>query len=120
MTANLQADLNQFTGTEGYYKYGHRILLTDGVKYLADEAEAYWLLDAIVSYQNDRRVKSNRMLREIQFWELKVKDGRGELTCVEDSGRPPVIRQEVAWTDFPLESVKLYLENGVLMLPSER
>jgi hypothetical protein len=44
------ATLAQFTGTEHYYRLNRRCLITDGAKYLADEAGAYWLLDAGASY----------------------------------------------------------------------
>ena len=35
--------LSQFKGTERYYRLNRRCLITDGAKYLADEAGAYWL-----------------------------------------------------------------------------
>lgn len=128
-----QDDLSQFTCTDNYYPHWTRkLVFTDGVKYLADKAGAYWLIDAIASYQADKRVKQNKMLQGIQFWKLEVKDGKGVLTCVEDTGRKPVIRQEIEFTDFPLDEVEIWVEYGgfetengiqtafVAMLPSER
>ena len=47
----MKNDLAQFTGTEAYYRYVGGTLLTDGTKYLANEAGAYWLMDLIASYQ---------------------------------------------------------------------
>jgi hypothetical protein len=59
-------------------------------------------------------------------------DGRGTLTCVEDSGRVPLISQEIEFTDIPLDEVEVWVERGsvptrggwlealVAMLPSER
>jgi hypothetical protein len=43
------ADLHQFTGTEHWYRHAlvKSVLFTDGAKYLADTAAAYWLLDEI-------------------------------------------------------------------------
>lgn len=38
--------LSHFAGTEHYYRLDRQCLITDGVKYLADEAGANWLLDA--------------------------------------------------------------------------
>jgi hypothetical protein len=44
----LTAALAYFTGTTAYYRYWLGIThLTDGVKFLADNAHCYWLLDAI-------------------------------------------------------------------------
>jgi hypothetical protein len=47
------AELRQFTGTDHWYKHtlNRKVLFTDGVKYLADQAGAYWLLDEITLIQ---------------------------------------------------------------------
>ncbi len=37
-------------GTEHYFRLIGRCLITDGAKYHADEADAYWLLDAAASH----------------------------------------------------------------------
>lgn len=129
----LKEELSQFTGTENYFMHPipcrPRLVYTDGVKYLAQQANAYWLLDAIASYQNDERITGNEMLREIQFWNLRRWNGGAILTCVEDSGRRPVITQDIEYSDFPLDKIELWVELGsldgtdsayVLMLPSER
>lgn len=109
-----QAELEQFTGTENYYKHWLGFNYTDGVKYLAEIGQAFWLLDAIGSYQ--RKFKS----RAFQVWELQVKEDRkGVLTMKEDTGTPELVRQEVPYTDFPLESIKIWLIDGVAILPSE-
>ena len=42
--------LSHFTGTERYYRISRRHLLTDGTKYLAEEAECFWLIDAAISH----------------------------------------------------------------------
>ena len=47
---NLE-NLDQFSSTENYYSNkNYPFLYTDGVKYLAKNG-AYWLLDAIASWQ---------------------------------------------------------------------
>ena len=38
------AALAQFTGTELYYRIAPKFLITDGVKYPAENAGCYWLL----------------------------------------------------------------------------
>ena len=90
MITLLPADLDMFTGTENYWKncFGlcFGLIYTDGIKYLAENGGAYWLIDAISSYQNDRKIKNNYRLQDFQLWELK-KVGKGcVLTCREDSG----------------------------------
>ena len=44
------SQLNQFIGTEKYYRISRRHLLTDGTKYLAEQAACFWLMDAIASH----------------------------------------------------------------------
>ena len=104
-------ELNQFTGTENYYRHwigGY--VYTDGVKYLAEVGKCYWLIDAVFSY---------RRSEPFQIWSLEAKDNKAVLTMVEDTGRPELVRQEIGYTDFPLDYVKFYLIDGVLLLPSE-
>jgi hypothetical protein len=108
-----ESDLDGFYCTDNYFSHwAKKLCYTDGVKYLADKAGAYWLIDAIASYQNDAKITKNSMLRNMQFWKLEVVDGKGVLTCVEDSGRKPVIRQEIEFTDFPLSEVEIWVERG--------
>lgn len=122
----------QFTGTDGYQSHkiipcGDRLLLTDGAVYLAEHAGAYWLMDAILSYQPQCR--RDPMLAEMQFWTLKRDDKGGALLiCERDAGDVAFV-QEIEHTDFPLDEIKLWVERGsadgenedwILMLPSER
>jgi len=103
-------ELDQFTGTENYWRHWLGLKFTDGVKYLADKAGAHWLLDAIFSYHRPE---------PFQVWTLKVKDSQAVLTMQEDTGQPEKVKQEIEFTDFPLESIKFYLIDKVLLLPSE-
>jgi hypothetical protein len=114
-----EADLRQFTGTAHYYRHGlfRKLLYTDGVQFLAEQAGAYWLIDAIAAAQYcDSRVK----VEEFQVWRLTVEPAnRARLTC-EDGNYNSVYMQELNFTTFPLDTIELFLENGVLCLPSER
>lgn len=113
----LEIDLASFTGTEQYHRYWMGLKLTDGAKYLADQAGAYWLMDAIASYQPE--AMRDPMLCEMQFWKLKVNaDKSATLTCERDTD-DVAFKQEIGYTDFPLDSVKVYVQNGVILLPSE-
>lgn len=105
-------DLQQFTGTVNHYKHGtSNVRFTDGVFYLADQGGAFWLIDAIVSYHRQET---------FQIWELhKNEDNTATLTMVEDTGLPVLVKQEIPYTDFPLDSIRLYLIKNVLMLPTE-
>lgn len=120
--------LHRFTGTENYYRHWMRKLVyTDGLHYLEKNGAA-WLLDVIASHQLDPKLNKGN-LKDFQLWELKVKDSKGIVTCKEDSDKPAAVTQEIEYTDFPLESIKIFVELGSLdgvneckiaMLPSER
>ncbi len=107
-----QADLDQFISTEQYYQHWMKqIKFTDGVKYMVEAGGAFWLIDVIASY---------RRKEPFQIWELKVKPDKScVVTMREDTGQPTKVRQKILYTDFPLETIKLYLIDGVLLLPSE-
>jgi len=112
------ADLSQFTGTEQWYRHGmvRDVLFTDGAKYVADQAGAYWLLDEIALAQRG----SNRVAGEaFQLWKLTVNaDHTGTLSC-EDANGNAVYSKAIPYTDFPLPEIALYFTDGVILLPSE-
>lgn len=112
----LRNDLEQFTGSEKIYKHPiSGMLYTEGIKYLADKAQAYWLIDAIASYQQKFRSK------EFQIWTFKLDNkGGGILQMQEDIPGTAIVTQHIQHTDFPLHTIKLYLENNTLTLPRER
>ena len=118
-TASLsESQLRQFTGSENWYRHGinRAVLFTDGAKFLADRGGAYWLLDIIaIAQQHDARVSGE----EFQVWNLKVHSDRSATVFCDDGNGNPVYTQEIPFTDFPLEEVKLYFANNVIHLPSE-
>jgi hypothetical protein len=104
--------LSQSIGTAGYWK--NQMLsfqYTDGIKFLHESSEAYWLLISISSYKRKE---------PFQLWELKVNDDKSAvLTMKEDSDEPNLVEQNIPFTDFPLDAISLYLIDGILLLPSE-
>jgi hypothetical protein len=120
MNTQALSGLDQFTGSENYFQH-LGIRYTDGIQFLASNADCYWLIDAIASYQP--ALCQNPRLFDFQFWELKVTDHDGSksavLTCTDGDSEVPVITQQIEWTDFPLPTIRLYVERGVLLLPSE-
>ncbi len=63
-------DLAQFTGTEQWYRHSinRTVLYTDGVRYVAEHGQAYWLLDEIALIQPyDKSIAAE----EFQVWKLE-------------------------------------------------
>ena len=110
LKASLKRDLEQFTGTEHYYRHVFGITYTDGVKYMAEVAGAYWLLDAVASYARKE---------PFQVWKLMKQEAGWVLTMQEDSDEPFLVTQVIEFSDFPMDEVTLWLIDGVLILPSE-
>ena len=111
------AELNQFTGSENWYRHAlnRSVLFTDGVKYLADQVGAYWLLDEIALAQLG--VGAVRA-ESFQAWTLTVPGSRATLTCGNGSGLP-VYANDLPFTDFPPCGVTLWFTDNVILLPSE-
>ena len=113
----LRANLRSFIGTTEYYRHWSGMRFTDGVRYLADSANAYWLLDVVASWQ--RKALLDASLREFQLWELFVRPDRtARIVCSRDSD-DKAFEQQIAYTDFPLDYVRLYVEQSVILLPTE-
>jgi hypothetical protein len=117
-TQLTKSDLDQFSGSENWYRHGinRNILFTDGAKYVADTAGAYWLLDEIALIQpHDKRVAAE----DFQFWKLAVRpDHTAILTCDDGNGNV-VYTKKIEYTDFPLDEITFYFTNDVIYLPSE-
>jgi hypothetical protein len=115
----IAINLSHFTETQNYYfQFLKQFVYTDGVKYLADSTGSHWLITAIASHQP--QLKKEPMLAEFQIWNLKVNSDRSAvLRCYRDLN-DLALQKMVRFTNFPLPDIKLYLENGVLMLPNER
>ncbi|SFZ89551.1 hypothetical protein SAMN05428642_101388 [Flaviramulus basaltis] len=118
----IKVELQYFCGTEMFYKMpliGTRF--TDGLKYLAHEAECFWLItDASViakSLSNRSHfitIDFKRLSKKQQFEKqceaiISYGDGNGNIFETH--------RYNV--TDFPLDELRLFFVNGTLMLPSE-
>ena len=111
------ATLSQFTGTAQYWRVARQFAITDGVKYLAETAACFWLIDAAISH-----------LLEIGTadWFVLVRtevSGSQATMIYEDGNGLERARQAIPYTDLQLPSVNLYAvwdsQRWVIMLPSE-
>ncbi len=100
----------EFYGSNIFYQYFAGGSYTEGLKYLADKAGAYWLIDAVFSYARKE---------PFQCWTLKTKDGDSTLTMAEDSDAPVLVTQTIPETNFPIETLRMYLIADCLMLLAE-
>jgi hypothetical protein len=118
---DLAAQLSQFTGTISYYRLTSNIVLTDGTKYLADTAGAYWLMSAIASYLPALTDQEDFVLAKLRV--TRSYNTTSGLLTLDDGNDHILAKQFIEYTDFVLDKIKLYAcwtgDFWVIMLPSE-
>ena len=109
--------LEFFTGTTAYHLHAPRVVLTDGAKYVAEHAQAYWLMDAIASYLPALVNREHFVVAS-----LAVKN-QSALLWLTDGNYKDIASQRIPYTDFPMPDITLFAcwstDYWVLMLPSE-
>ena len=120
---DIQCGLPNWIGTQSWWPNFTGIKYTDGVKWLAEKAHAYWLIDVVGSHwATSRKVRAEGFV----LCRLTVdRDPKAKfmarfvmMTDCEPDGETIVV-QRIPYTDFPLDEIELYLCDGVLMLPNE-
>jgi hypothetical protein len=110
-------NLDQFTGTEHYYKHFTGLLYTDGILYLINKTNCHWFIDVIASYQYKFKDV------HFQIWKFEKKEVNDLIDAVvtmrEDTNKPVRISQDIFYTDFPLDEIEVYCINNVVLLKSE-
>ena len=125
-----QQDLAQFHGDLERYRhtFNRRVIYTPGVQYVAEVGGAYWLIDAIASYLTPGGLcdaaRFDQRVADLHFWSLTVREDRSALLEARvDSPCKPFITQVIPYTDFPLDSVRIWAGYDsrfwTLYLPSE-
>jgi len=121
-------ELRQFTGSELFYQHRRNLVYTEGVRHVANQGGAYWLIDAIsswigsqafveASHQDDR-------IGFLHFWNLEVHDDKAAVLAGRaDSPDEPFIVQSIPYSDFPLKQIEIWAAHDgrrwTLYLPCE-
>ena len=123
-------ELRQFRGDLIRFRHmlNRSVIYTPGVQYLAEAGGAYWLIDAIASYLSPGFVRqaaaADPRIAAMHFWTLTLGEANtAVLEARADSPCEPFVRQEIEYTDFPLETVSVWAahdgQQWTLYLPSE-
>lgn len=117
----LLDELRHFYGTEAYHRTNPGLLVTDGVKFLADNARCYWLPGMVWSYLPRLR-KSRDTFFVVRYAGTPGESGLFSITD-DVPANQTYATQVVEYSGFPLDEIVLYLsateEEFVLMLRSE-
>jgi hypothetical protein len=102
----------QYFGTETWWKHFCGFLYTDSVKDFCEKHEAYWTLDVVGSYMP--------ILKNFSFLMIcfDVQDSKCQFYAKEDTDQPNIVEQFIEYTDLTV-SIRLFLEDKVLMFPSD-
>ncbi len=125
----LASELQNFSSSDTFTRWSplfRRDVLTEGTHYLAEQAGAYWLMDAIASHQHDPLVKAE----DFQVWTLQRASIGGNWSLVatdgdKGDGHVVLATQAIEYSDFPLpEGITLWANRNefggiTIMLPSE-
>jgi len=109
--------INNSTGTTAYHQFSPSPdfpVVTDGVIEVAQAAECFWLLEMIGGSQKNKKLDKN-----FQVWTLTVdwQDKSSVLRGYNDTKL--IVTQKIPYTNFPLDEFKVYLIDGIILLPSE-
>jgi len=113
-----ESDLDGFTGTLQYHRstFG-KLNLTDGINFLRNETNCYWLIDIVESVQH---LKEIQMYKDFLVWRIEVTENKSwNVTVKTDTDEPVLYEQSGTYTDFPFKEFEFYQEGNVLLLKSE-
>ena len=118
----IKEGLQHFHGTEMFYQIPLlRTRFTDGLKYLSEVAECFWLI-------TDTSVIAKSLLNRSEFITIDFKrlsKEKQEISGFEaeiiytDGNNTILEKHGYRVTDFPLDELRLFFVNNTLMLPSE-
>jgi len=118
----IKERLQFFTGTEMFYQIPLlKTRFTDGLKYLAEVAECFWLI-------TDASVIAKSLMNRSEFITIDFKrmseekqDYTGyEAEIIYSDGNDNILEtHRYNATDFPLDELRLFFVNDTLMLPNE-
>lgn len=111
----LNYQLSFFTGTVNWYRHSIQrdVMFTDGVKFFAEAACAWWFVD-------DSIIEYAPLMRQHGFLTitLNVSDTKAKIT-VDDGNDNVLATREIPFTDCPVGQYRFYFTDNVLLLPSE-
>ncbi len=113
-TANHHFGLSN--GSDNFYSHNPSLILyTESVKALADQCQAYWLIDLIISHQCKQEINNQRF----QTWQLMRKKDTSYHIFATDGNDIIIVNQYIPYSDFPYDAATLWLVDGCLLLPAE-
>ena len=90
--AELESGLAMHTGSTRWFRHwSRRLVYTEGVRYLAEKASAYWLVDLFASWCPHPSLRNE----EFVLWKLTVKPDRTATAIADDGNGRELARQDI-------------------------
>ncbi|WP_026837696.1 DUF6876 family protein [Gillisia sp. JM1] len=118
----IKEGLQHFHGTEMFYSIPLlRTRFTDGLKYLANVADCFWLITDTSVVAKSLMDRSEFITIDFKRLSQEIQESKGyEAEIIYTDGNDTILeKQEYRATDFPLDELRLFFVNDTLMLPSE-
>lgn len=111
----IEDKLKEFYVTEHYYSLGpiFKTKATDGVAFLMESGYSWFVTDSLAVIECDIKTEDFIVAK------LTVKEGKAVME-ISDGDKNVFHTQKYESTDSDDGELKLYVENGVVMLPGER
>ena len=110
------ADLSNFCGTSRWYQhhFAKGMSFTDGVKFFAEKAGSFWLVD-LIAFEFFPLLQKDRPFLSIKV----VSKGVSTVITVTDGNETQITCRHIQFSTLMAGTWKFYLTDGVLLLPSE-
>jgi len=118
----IKEGLQHFHGTEMFYSIPLlRTRFTDGLKYLANVADCFWLITDTSVIAKSLMDRSEFITIDFRRLSAEKQESKGyEAEIIYTDGNDTVLEKHgYRVTDFPLDELRLFFVNDTLMLPSE-
>ena len=119
---DLKEQLGQFHGSQCIYSLPIcRTLYTEGIQYLAETANAFWLLTDVSVMGKSLMDKSRFITVDFKRYSETEREeiGFDAVITYGDGNGTVFTEQKYHITDFPMDALKLYFVDNTLLLPSE-
>jgi hypothetical protein len=115
---NINDQLAQFSGSECIYKHPFGFVYTEGIQYLAESFECYWLIQDIFIHSKSKQVFAQETF---QTWKLQRINNSGTAFTLtaEDGNYNKLFQARVPYSDFKGNEVTIWFIEGTMLLPSE-
>ena len=117
----IHENLQHFHGSEVFYHIPLiRTHYTEGIRYLAEAADCFWLVTDASVIARSLMGKSRFITIDFKMHDKAQREETGYAASITYGDGNGLVFETQGYhlTDFPLEKIRLYFVNGTLLLPS--